>query len=82
MRPPERPDKRGPLSSVVARTLREGGVVEHPEFIVFKETQASPPPHATINSSTINSSTSTSISATHHCHRHTRTRARRRCPST
>ena len=42
LRPPERADGRGPLSSVVALTLREGGVVEHPEFIVYKETQVGP----------------------------------------
>ena len=36
LRPPERPDKRGPLSSVVAATVSQGGCVEHPEFIVYK----------------------------------------------
>ena len=35
--PPERRDGRGPLSSVVALTAAEGGCVEHPEFIVYKE---------------------------------------------
>ena len=39
-RPPERKDGRGPLSSVVARVLGDGGVVEYPEYVVFKETQA------------------------------------------
>lgn len=42
LRPKERRDGRGPLNSVVARTLRSGGVVEHPEYIVFKESQALP----------------------------------------
>ena len=42
LRPPERADGRGPLSSVVARTLHDGGCVEHPEFIVYKETQVLP----------------------------------------
>ena len=41
-RPPEREDGRGPLNSIVAATTREGGCVEHPEFIVFKEAQALP----------------------------------------
>ena len=40
IRPPEREDGRGPLNSTVAATTREGGCVEHPEFIVFKEAQA------------------------------------------
>jgi hypothetical protein len=42
IRPPEREDGRGPLNSTVAATTREGGCVEHPEFIVFKEAQALP----------------------------------------
>ena len=42
LKPPERPDKRGPLSSVVAATLDEGGCVEHPEFIVYKDSQTLP----------------------------------------
>ena len=37
--PPDRPDGRGPLNSVVALTEAEGGCVEHPEFIVYKEAQ-------------------------------------------
>ena len=41
-RPPERPDGRGPLNSIVAVTQSNGGCVEHPEFIVFKEAQALP----------------------------------------
>ena len=41
-RPPERPDARGPFNSIVAATQRDGGCVEHPEFIVFKEAQALP----------------------------------------
>ena len=42
LRPPERPDKRGPLSSVVAATVGQGGCVEHPEFIVYKDSQTLP----------------------------------------
>ena len=42
LRPPERPDKRGPLSSVVAATVGQGGGVEHPEFIVYKDSQTLP----------------------------------------
>lgn len=41
-RPPERADGRGPLNSIVAVTQANGGCVEHPEFIVFKEAQALP----------------------------------------
>ena len=41
-RPPEREDGRGPLNSIVAATMSEGGCVESPEFIVFKEAQALP----------------------------------------
>ena len=41
-RPPEREDGRGPLNSIVAATTSEGGCVEYPEFIVFKEAQALP----------------------------------------
>ena len=40
--PPDRPDGRGPLNSVVALTQAEGGCVEHPEFIVYKEAQTLP----------------------------------------
>ena len=35
-------DKRGPLSSVVAATVGQGGCVEHPEFIVYKGSQTLP----------------------------------------
>ena len=42
LRPPERPDKRGPLSSVVALAQAEGGCVEHPEYIVYKDSQTLP----------------------------------------
>jgi hypothetical protein len=40
--PPERPDGRGPLSSTVALTRDKGGVVDHPEYIVYEETQTLP----------------------------------------
>jgi len=39
LRPPERPDGRGALSSVIALTTTGGGCVEHPEYIVYKESQ-------------------------------------------
>ena len=39
LRPPERPDGRGALSSFAAVTLADGGCVEHPEYIVYKETE-------------------------------------------
>ena len=42
LKPPERPDGRGPLNSVVALTHDQGGAVEHPEYIVYKESQALP----------------------------------------
>lgn len=42
LKPPERPDGRGPLSSLVAVTRDRGGCVEHPEYIVYKETQTLP----------------------------------------
>ena len=42
MRPPERPDGRGPLDSVLALTQTEGGVVEHREYVVYKEAQLLP----------------------------------------
>jgi len=42
LKPPERTDGRGPLNSVVALTQSNGGCVEHPEFIVYKEAQALP----------------------------------------
>jgi hypothetical protein len=41
-KPPDRPDGRGPLNSVVALTQAEGGCVEHPEFIVYQEAQTLP----------------------------------------
>ena len=41
-KPPDRPDGRGALNSVVALTQAEGGCVEHPEFIVYKEAQTLP----------------------------------------
>ena len=40
--PPERPDGRGALSSVVALTQSTGGCVEHPEFIVYSASAALP----------------------------------------
>ena len=40
--PPERLDGRGPLNSVVALTHVEGGVVEHPEYMVYKDSQCLP----------------------------------------
>ena len=40
--PPERPDGRGPLSSVVAMTHQHGGAVEHPEYIVYERRQCLP----------------------------------------
>jgi len=42
LKPPERDDGRGPLNSVVAETSQRGGAVEHPEYVVYKETQALP----------------------------------------
>lgn len=42
LKPPERQDARGPLSSLVAVTQREGGCVEHPEFVVYKDTHSLP----------------------------------------
>ena len=41
-RPPERPDGRGPLNSVVALTTAEGGCVEYREAIVFERSAALP----------------------------------------
>ena len=40
--PPERPDGRGPLNSVLALTHVQGGVVEHPEYMVYKDSQCLP----------------------------------------
>ena len=40
--PPERPDGRGPLSSVAAVTNQHGGAVEHPEYIVYERRQCLP----------------------------------------
>ena len=40
--PPERPDGRGPLNSVLALTQGQGGVVEHPEYMVYKDSQCLP----------------------------------------
>lgn len=40
--PPERPDGRGPLSSVAAVTAQHGGAVEHPEYIVYERRQCLP----------------------------------------
>jgi len=42
LKPPERADKRGPLSSVVAATVAQGGCVEYPEYIVYKDSQTLP----------------------------------------
>ena len=42
MVPPDRSDQRGPLNSVIAEIINRGGIVEHPEYIVYKETQALP----------------------------------------
>ena len=41
-KPNERPDGRGAYNSIVARTMQEGGCVEHPEYIVFDKAQALP----------------------------------------
>ena len=41
-RAPERADKKGPLDSVRAMTLADGGAVEHPEYIVYKDAQVLP----------------------------------------
>ena len=41
-RPPERDDGKGPKDSVRAVTKAAGGAVEHPEFIVFKDSQVLP----------------------------------------
>ena len=40
--PPERPDRRGPLSSVVGVTTANGGQLDHPEFIVYDKRQTLP----------------------------------------
>ena len=40
--PPERPDGRGPLNSVAALTHQQGGVVEHPEYMVYASSQCLP----------------------------------------
>lgn len=40
--PPERPDGRGPLSSVAAVTHQHGGAVDHPEYIVYERRQCLP----------------------------------------
>ena len=37
--PPDRPDGRGALNSVMALTFKLGGVVEHPEYIVYQASQ-------------------------------------------
>lgn len=42
LKPPERPDGRGPLTSVVARTSDEGGVVQFPEYIVYEKSKVLP----------------------------------------
>ena len=42
LRPPERPDKRGPLNSVRAPSVDQGGCVEYNEYIVYKDAQAYP----------------------------------------
>ena len=42
LRPPERPDKRGPLNSVRALSLDQGGCVEFLEYIIYKDAQAYP----------------------------------------
>eukprot|EP00929_Paragymnodinium_shiwhaense_P032944 TRINITY_DN18193_c0_g1_i1.p1 TRINITY_DN18193_c0_g1~~TRINITY_DN18193_c0_g1_i1.p1 ORF type:complete len:535 (+),score=48.48 TRINITY_DN18193_c0_g1_i1:100-1704(+) len=41
-KPPERADDRGPLTSVIAKTLQEGGCVEYPEFIVYEKAKVLP----------------------------------------
>ena len=41
-RPPERDDDRGPLNSVAALTIPNGGCVEHPEFVVYNGRQTLP----------------------------------------
>ena len=42
MRPPDRPDGRGPLNSISAVTIVDGGCVEYPEFIAFDKGQTLP----------------------------------------
>ena len=41
-RAPERTDQKGPLDSVRAIPLADGGAVEHPEFIVYQNSQVLP----------------------------------------
>ena len=41
-RAPERADQKGPLDSVRAIVIADGGAVEHPEFIVYKDNQVLP----------------------------------------
>jgi len=40
--PPERPDGKGALNSVVALTKNQGGVVEHSEYIIYQSAQCLP----------------------------------------
>ena len=39
VKPPERLDRRGPFSSVVPLTQSDGGVVKHPECVVYDKSQ-------------------------------------------
>ena len=41
-RAPDRQDQRGPLSSVVGLKENEGGVLQHREYVVYRETQTLP----------------------------------------
>eukprot|EP01047_Picozoa_sp_COSAG01_P023947 COSAG01_NODE_1463_length_10232_cov_5.501234_11_plen_529_part_00 len=42
LKPPDRPDGRGPLSSVMGLTKDQQGVLEHPEFVVYDRWQTLP----------------------------------------
>ena len=42
LKPPEREDGIGPLSSVVGLTRAAGGILEHPEYIVYDKAHTLP----------------------------------------
>ena len=44
-RPPDRPDGKGPLSSVVGMTQAERGMLAHREYIVYRESTSTPAAH-------------------------------------
>ena len=42
LKPPDRPDGRGPFSSVMGLTKDQEGVLEHPEFVIYDRWQSLP----------------------------------------